>query len=303
MQPIIAGSAGHLVTQAMRSIDIKQVLVGAGTAGSLGVGAVELGEATIDRLVLEGLSAGVHTGNAYLENVRFVLELQLSVDWWYDLKLWSDHGTQNLGSISFGLGIGNVLVPALQDINLTVPQATVTGVKAQVTPLANLDLGGASFRGVEVDDVKLPSAGFGISGLQLNSLTVDQVGVPAADARKITLAEFTPAGPLRLPAAEVTGIQVPSLQIPNAASSGPVNIDDARVTRRGVALDLGVLGFTFWVQPIIDIHIGKLTLGNLSLSAGVDRLRIENLSAPVTVRDIAVGDLQLQQVTVNHISL
>ena len=49
-QPVIAGSAGHLVTQAMRSIDIKQVLVGAGSAGSLGVGAVELGEATIDRL-------------------------------------------------------------------------------------------------------------------------------------------------------------------------------------------------------------------------------------------------------------
>ena len=69
----------------------------------------------------------MHAGSAFLENVRILLELRLSVDWWYDIWVWDDHGTQGLGSLSFAIGIGNVAVPSLHDINLAVPQATVDG--------------------------------------------------------------------------------------------------------------------------------------------------------------------------------
>ena len=71
---------------------------------------------------------------------------------------------------------------------------------------------------------------------------------------------------------------MPSAQVPNVVSQGAVNIDNAQATRRGVSLDLGVLGFTFWAAPVVDIHIGTLTLSNVSLSAGIDRLRVEDVS-------------------------
>jgi hypothetical protein len=292
-----------LVLQALRTIDIAQLLVGAGSIGSVRVNNVEFGEATIERLVLGGLSAGVHAGNAFLQNVRMVLELKLSVDWWYDIRIWDDSGTESLGSLAFAFSVGNVLVPSLRDIDLSVPLVTATGTRAHVMPVDNLDLGGSDFSDVRANRIKLPSAGFGLSGLDIGALTLSSVGIPGATTQSVSLAEFKPRAPLTLPGVEVTELRVPSTQIPQAVSTGAVNINDVQASRRGVSLNLGVLGFTFWVQPIIDIHIETLTLGNVSLSLGIDRLRLENVSAPVILKGINLGNVELQQVTVNQISI
>ena len=292
-----------LVMAALRAIDISHVLVASGNIGSLRVADLRLGEATVDRLVVEGVSASVHAGSAFLQDVRILLELRLSVDWWYDIWVWDDSGSQGLGSLSFVIGIGNVAVPSLRDIDLAIPRATVTDASLNVAPIQNLDLGGAGFRGLRIDDTKLPASGFGLSGLQLGAVTVASVGAPDATARSLAIDEFAPRSPIRLPAVEVANIRVPSAQVPNVVSQGAVNIDNAQATRRGVSLDLGILGFTFWAAPVVDIHIGTLTLSNVSLSAGIDRLRVEDVSVPVTVRGVSDGDLRLEQLTVNQISI
>jgi hypothetical protein len=296
-------SLADLVATALRSIDISQVFLGGGTIGSLRVQDIGIGAATVDRLVVQGITAGVHSGSAFLQNVRILLELRLSVHWWYDVGLWSDSGDQGLGSLSFALGIGNVAVPSLSDINLAVPSATVTGASLNVAPVQNLDLGSATLRDVRVDDVKLPASGFGLEGLQLGAVTIANVGAPDATARSLSVAELTPSGALRLPAVEVGNIRVPATQVPNITSQGAVDIANAQATRRGVELDLGVIGFTFWVAPVVDIHIGTLILSNVSLSAAIDRLRVEGVSLPVTVHGVSAGDLRFEQLTVNQISL
>lgn len=292
-----------LALKALRAIDISQVLVASGGIGALRVADLKLGEATIDRLVVEGVSASVHAGSALLENVRILLELRLSVDWWYDIWVWDDSGTQGLGSLSFAIGIGNVAVPSLHDINLAVPQATVDGAALTVAPVTNLDLGGATFRELKIEDTKLPASGFGLSGLQLGAVSIASLGAPDATARSLAIGELAPAAPIRLPAIEVANVRVPSARIPDVTSQAAVNIDDAQATRRGVSLDLGVLGFTFWVAPVVDIHIGTLRLHDVALSAGVDRLRVEGIALPVTVHGVTAGGLQLQQLTVNQITL
>jgi len=292
-----------LVATALRSVDISQVFLGGGTIGSLRVQDIGIGAATVDRLVVQGITAGVHSGSAFLQNVRILLELRLSVHWWYDVGLWSDSGDQGLGSLSFALGIGNVAVPSLSDINLAVPSATVTGASLNVAPVQNLDLGSAALRDVRVDDVKLPASGFGLEGLQLGAVTIASVGAPDATARSLSVAELAPSGALRLPAVEVGNIRVPAAQVPNITSQGAVDIANAQATRRGVELDLGVIGFTFWVAPVVDIHIGTLILSNVSLSAAIDRLRVEGVSLPVTVHGVSAGDLRFEQLTVNQISL
>ena len=299
------GSLGvaNLALTALRSIDISQVLVGAGGIGSLRVQDLRLGAATVDRLVVEGISASVHAGSAFLRNVRILLDLRLSVDWWYDVGLWDDSGSQGLGSLSFAIGIGNVAVPSLRDIDLAVPRATVTGASLNVAPVQNLDLGGADLRGIRADDVKLPGSGFGLDGLQLGAVTIASLGAPDATVRAVAVEEFTPRAPIRLPAVEVGNIRVPAAQVPTAVSQGAINIDDAQATRRGVSLNLGVLGFTFWAAPVVDIHVETLTLSNVALSAGIDRLRVEGVSVPVTVRGVSAGGLRLEQLTVNQISL
>ncbi len=297
-------SAADVIAQALRTIDIAQIGAVSGTAGSLGVDRIELGEAVIDRLVIQGVHASIQAGTTLLQDVRFVLELRLSVDWWYDFGwLGSGGGTVGLPSISFGLTLGNVLVPSLDDINLSVPSVTVNDAGAVIAPVTNLNLGGAQFHDLRVDDTQLPSAGFGLSGMQLGAVSVDNVGFPAASSRRLSIGDFTPDSPLRLPAAEVTGIEIPSAQIPNVVSQGAVDIENAQATRRGVRLSLGLFGFTFWVQPVFDIHIGQLTLTDVTAAASIDRLRLEDVSAPITVRGVKMGDLQLEQLTVNQISI
>jgi hypothetical protein len=297
-------SAADVIARALRTIDIGQIGAVSGTAGSLGIERIELGEATIDRLVIQGISASIQAGATWLQDVRFVLELRLSVDWWYDFgRLGSGGGTVGLPSISFGLTLGNVLVPSLDDINLSVPSAVVNDAGAAIAPITNLDLGGASFRDLRVDDTQLPSAGFGLSGMDLGAVSIENVGFPAAASRRLSIGHFMPDGPLRLPAAEVTGIQIPSAQIPNVVSQGAVDIQDAQATRRGVSLSLGLFGFTFWVAPVFDIHIGQLTLSNVIAAASIERLRLEDVSAPVTIRGVRMGDLQLEQLTVNQVSI
>lgn len=297
-------SAAGVIAAAMRTVDISRIMAVSGNVGSLSVDRIELGQATIDRLVIQNLQASVQSGTTRLEDVRFLLELRLSVDWWYDFGwLGSGGGTESLGSLSFGLPLGNVLVPSLQDINLSVPSATVNDAEAEIRPVTNLDLGGARFRNLRVDDTKLPSAGFDVSGLQFGALTLSEIGFPAASSRRLSLGDFMPNRALTLPAAEVRGIEVPAAQIPTVRSQGSVEINDAQATRRGVRLSLGIFGFTFWVQPVFDIHIGALTLNDVTASAAIGRLRLEDLSAPVTIRGLMMGELQLEQLTVNQIAI
>jgi hypothetical protein len=196
-----------------------------------------------------------------------------------------------------------VLVPSLDDINLTVPSATVNDAGAAIAPITNLDLGGATFRDMRVDDNEQPSQVFGLAGMELGAVTIDKVGFPATTSRALRVGHFTPNAPLHLPAAEVTGIQIPAAQIPNVVSQGAIDIEHAQATLRGVSHSLGLYGYTFWVQPVFVNHIGQLTLTDVSASASIDRLRLEGVSAPVTIRGVTMGDLQLEQLTVNQISI
>lgn len=292
-----------LLSDALRTLRISQVLVGSGAIGSLGVGNIELGEATIDRLIVQNASATLQAGSAFLQNVRFALELRLSVEWWYDIKIWDDSGTNDLGSLSFAMNIGNVSVPSLHDISVAIPQATVNGAQAHIEPVVNLDLGSATFSDVKANGTELPSAGFGLTGLGLGSVTVSEIGVPGTSTKSATVAEFKPRNPLHLPAIEVTGVQVPSTNVPQIVSTGAVNVQDAQATARGVSLNLGVLGFTFWVTPVVDLSIEALTLSDIALALAVDKLRVEGVSAPLVVKGVSIGDLALEQVTVKQISL
>ena len=118
---------------------------------------------------------------------------------------------------------------------------------------------------------------------------------------------YWPEQPPRIESFALAGwmenVRIPAAQIPNVVSQGSVDIEDAQATRRGVSLSLGLFGFTFWVAPVFDIHIGKLTLSDVIAAASIESLRLEDVSAPVTIRGVRMGDLQLEQLTVNQVSI
>lgn len=298
-------SPADLVAQALRTVDIAQVLAASGTIGSLKVGNVQLGEATIERLVVRDVSTSVHSGRASFQNVRTITRVQVIVDWWYDVLFDSGRGRDTFTSPMIPIEVGNLMVPSLQDINLSVPEVTVAGARAQIAPIANLDLGGGRFDDVKVNDTKLPADGFGLSGLGLGALTLSDLAVPATATRSVSLGQFRPNAPMALPDVEVTGINVPAASAPQIRSASPVNMFGLQPQEPYAVggLDLGIFGFSIGVRPIIDLQIGVLTLDDVSLRAAIGGLRLEGLAAPVTVQGITLGDVALQQVTVQQITL
>jgi hypothetical protein len=294
-----------LVTAALRTVDIAQLLVASGTIGSLRVGGVQLGQATVDRLVIRGITTSVHSGKASFESVRSIIRVEVIVDWWYNILFSSGSGRETFTSPLIPLEVGNLLVPSLQDIDVAVPEVTVENAHAQLAPVTNLDLGGARFDDVRANATKLPSDGFDVSGLEFGALTISEVGVPATATQSVSVARFRPNGNVTLPTLEVSGIEIPAAQAPRVVSSNPVNVFDLQPQDPYPVggLDLGVFGFSIAVKPFVDLQIGVLTLDDVGLRASIDSLGVEGVTTPVTVQDIALGDVRLQQVTVNQITV
>lgn len=289
---------------ALRTINIAQIRATSGRVGSVALDQVAFGRATINRLVVSNASASLRSGSAFLETVRVIIELRFTLDWEVDVFFFERDGTVNLGSVSFPITVGNVEVPSLEDINVDIPSAVATDVSAQIAAISALELGGGRFSDLRVDTTRLPTPGFEVSGLDLGALTLTTLGFPHATIDQVSLATFEPSVSITVPAIEATNIQLPSVSVPNVVSQGGVTIDDITASRRGPpALDLGFLRVQVFVQPILDLQIGTLLLSDIEASAAIGRLRLEGLSAPLSIRGLRLGDLELDEVTVNQVSL
>ncbi len=268
-----------LVMAALRAIDISQVLValrqyrlaaGRRPASRRGHRRPAGGRGRVGQCACrQRLPAGrAHSAGA-----------RLSVDWWYDIWVWDDSGEPGAG------------LAQLRDRHRQCRGAVAARHRPrdpasdrhrrQPERRADPEPGPGRGRLSRPADRRHQAAGLGLRPQRPPAGCGDRGerrrarrNRPQPCHRRVRAARPDPAagGGGRATSA------CPSAQVPNVVSQGAVNIDNAQATRRGVSLDLGVLGFTFWVAPVVDIHIGTLTLSNVSLSAGIDRLRVEDVS-------------------------
>jgi hypothetical protein len=284
-----------------KQINVAQILAKSGQVGEVKVGEVKVGDVVIDAVKLSNTTADLRSGSAFLQNVDMTIELQFGLHWWFDIGIYSDSGDENLGSLWFGMNVGNVSVPSLDNIHMAIPAVTVSNVSAQVSPIQNLNLGAAGFDKLAVSDTTLPAAGFTLSGLGLGSLNLSGLGVPEVKSAKASIDAFKPKQTVVLPGAKLANLDVPSTSIPDV-SSGAFGLD-AQASSRSFSLNFGIFGFTLTVTPVVHMHVGAMTLHNLSLAAHVGQAAVENVRLPVEVRSILLKTLQLDDVSVTNVSL
>lgn len=299
-EDLLKGRLPDIIASVSRKINIAQLAAGSGTIRDIDIDKVVLGEAHIDKVILEGTKAGIHSGSAFLQNVRVLLELKLSLDWWVDVWVYEDSGTESLGSMSFRLPIGNVQVPSLEDIDLSIPSLSVDNLSADISPISNLDLKGGTFNELDARETKLPASGFQLNGLGLGNFSLSGVQVPKTTTKEATIDRFRPNSDITLPGAQISQIQIPSA-VAGTIQSGPIDVDGV-ATRRGVGVNFGIFGVTFWVQPVAHINIDSLTLQDVSLSAAINQAKIENVTIPVDIRGIKLKDIEINQVEINNIT-
>jgi hypothetical protein len=285
----------------VKKINVAQILAQSGTVGNVTVGEVTVGNVVVDSLTLHNTQANLTSGNAYLENVAMTIELRFKLHWWFDIGIYSDSGDEDLGSLSFGMNVGNVAVPSLANIQMTIPTVTVNNVAAEVNALQNLDLGGASFSKLKVTKTTLPTAGFSLSGMALGGLNLSGLGVPSVASEQASIDEFKPNQTVVLPGASLDAVAIPSTSIPDV-QSGAFGLD-AQASSRGLKVDFGIFGFTFWVTPIVHMHVGAMTLHDLGLSANVGSIAVQNVHVPLDVKGITLKTLKLDNLTVTDVTL
>ena len=163
-----------VLRRAMRRLNVSQILARSGTAGSIAIDQVTLGQATIDRVNIAGVKATLDAGTTLLEGVRIVLRVRVGIRF-------RVFGIARERSVTFGFpfDVGEVSIPRLDDIAVAVPKAVATGTQITVQPVAGLDLGGGRFDDLRIEGTLLPAAGFGLDGLEFGDVKLRDFAVPA----------------------------------------------------------------------------------------------------------------------------
>lgn len=291
-----------ILAQVLKKINIDQVRAESGTLRDLDVAKIVLGDAHIDKVILTGTTATLKGAQAFLQTVRMVLELRFALEWEVDLG-WLGHwgGTENLGSLPFGMNLGNVSIPSLANINLNIPNLTVDDVQASVSPINNLDLGGAAITKIVANDTDVPADGFGLTGLGIGSASIANIAVPKTTTASATIEEFAPNSPIALPGAEVSNLQIPSAGVDNITTGGFNFL--AQASARSLGVDLGILAIKIIVTPVVHLDVGSMLIQDVELAAMANKLQVQGIQVPVTIRGIVISDLALQTVKIGKISL
>lgn len=288
------------IAPALKRVDVSQILAQSGAAGSIGVGRIELGQATIDRVNIQGVSARLDAGTTRLEGVRGVIRVIATLRF----RVFGIGRTRS-AEFRFPFNVGAVVIPSLNNINVSIPAASLSDTRIDVQPVANLDLGGGQFTDLRIDGTHLPAAGFGLGGLDLGDVRLRDLTVPATFTESLAIGSFAPDQPLRLPGTVVTGVQLPDVDVDSVSSSAPISIPNIEPTDLGtsIGIDLIILSVRLSLRPIVDIRMSALTINDIEAFSSIQRIALEDIRAPVTIRDLRLGELELREVTINQITV
>lgn len=290
------------ISQTYKKVRIDQVNIRSGAINSLDVDKVLLGTATIERIQINGLSANLQNGAATLKNVRTIIELGFALEWKIDLGFigsWS--GSDNLGSIDIPFAVGDIAIPALNDIQLFIPSVEVPGVSALMEPLDNLHLGKTQITGIGVSDTELPNQGFALSGLGVGSMNVAGVNVPSATSKRASIQEVAPENHIVLPQASLQELEIPATRVDDIVS--PSFGTTAVVSEKKLTADFGILSVTLKVTPTVHLNVASMAITDVELYAMANDLSLQNISLPVSMRGIKIDNVDLAEININQISL
>jgi hypothetical protein len=285
-----------------QTINLAQAAVASGAVADIKVEQIVLGGVTIGQLTLEGTALDIAAASAALSGVRVVINLEFSFDWWINLGFWSDSGSNNLGSLSFALDLGNVTIPSLGNIPLTVPNIAIANLSASVAPVSAAELGAGTFTALSAANIVLPKSGLTLAGFAVGGVTIGSVEVPEAAAASVSIQEFHPSGNITVPNASLGPLQIPAVTTADVRTIAPISFG-GEAGQQGLGLSLGVHGGTIGVTPTAYVSIAALELQSVSLSGSVTKAILDNIGIPVDIRGINMDTVDIGQITATKITL
>lgn len=276
-------------------VNVPEVDIQRAGLATISVGQVGIGPLHIGQLVLENTDVTMSAGPAVLSNVRVTVTLRITLGWHIHIPLPIvddiDVGdTIDVGSPSFSMNVGDVTIPSLNDVRIRIPSLTAANAAvATVNPLTNLNLGAATAEGIRVRDVTLPSQGFTLAGLTVDSVEGSAIGVPAASVGSATI-DRVHGNPVTIPTVSLGGLTLPAASIPDITSRAPLDVP-ANLQSRVFTMDAGILQLSLTIRPSALSHIDQLRIRNATANASVGHVVLHNVVLPYEVLNLTLSQI------------
>ena len=298
-----------LAAAVMHRISLPKFISASGSADSIKIGEIRLSDTTVDHINVEGVKTELDTGTAALDEARAIVSLRIIFNYGIHIPLpWpfrdiNIDDSVTVGTIRFPFEIGDITIPALNNIDLDIPSATLEDIQASLEPVSDLDLGGGAFNGLKLDDTVLPTAGFGLSGLSVGTINLNEVSVPAISSARLSVDEFSPNNALLLPSIRIENIELPSIAAPTVMSEGPIVVPDIKSADRSIPLIRGgILEASITVEPTFTMVINQMVINNISATSTIRKIDLRDLQSTVQLSDVTLNGLELNAVELENIT-
>ena len=293
---------GLQLTQITRQLQVDQVSVTEGTIKDIDIDKVNLGSATIGHIELANVDANLKSSKAFLRDVRSIVELDFFLDWKVDLGWVGEWGgTDHLGDIDIPVALGNIDIPDLSDIQLSIPTIDIPNIAAEMAPIMPLSLGETALQNLKVLDTQLPSPGFSLSGMGVGSMTTTGINVPATETAKATIQTVTPKENIILPSVSLQNLSIPSTKVSDI-QSGAFDTT-ATASSHSITANLGILKITLRVVPTVFLNVGSMTLQDVDLAMAAKKLNMKDISVPMSLQGITINSIGLEKINIDKVSL
>jgi hypothetical protein len=264
--------------------------------GQLGIGPIAVGA-----LVLNNIDFSMSAAQGVLENLRVIVTLHITFEWHIHVGLPDgipdiDVGdTYDLGSFSFSMPVGNVVIPGLNNLRFHIPSLNAQNLAVTASPVG-LQLDNVAVDQIHASEVVVPPNGFTIAGLTLRSLAGSGIGVPAATARQATIGALH-GDPARIPSLTLGGLHLPAAQIPSISSSVPLDIP-ANLQGPSPGFDAGILRVAIHIVPSVLSHIDHLEITGANAAASVGQIVLHDVTLPYSALNLTLSQIGLDTIQI-----
>ena len=282
--------------------NIPQVTVQQAGLQTINVGQVKVGPISVGDLVVNNAGVTLSQAQGVLRDVSVRIRIGVSFEWAIHVGLpdWIpdiDEGdTYDLGALEFGpIGVGDIVLPSLSNINVDVPSLTAASIEVEVDPIA-LQANAARVEGISVNNVTLPSDGFSLTGLGLGSVQAADISVPAVRVDQASVASIS-GDAIALPSLSLSNLTAPTVTVPSISTAAPVDIP-ANLETRSLGFDAGILRASIHLTPSATSHIEHLEITNAQASATVGQVVAHNVTLPYEVLNLTLSQVGIETVVV-----
>jgi hypothetical protein len=261
------------------------------------VGSLNVGPLAVASLTIANTNFAMNAKEAILRQLSVTLGLNIDANWSIDLEVYSDSGTEHLLNLEFTIPLPDLTIAPLNNIAINIPTLTATNVTVKAKPMV-LAVNNATATHVGATNTTLPTAGFSIAGLTLNSVDGSAVTVPAANLDSASV-DRVQADPINLAEVGLTDLNVQAAESPLITNTAPLVMPLALGPLPSIPIiDLGFLSVDLVITPEVITHVGHLEITDVKATATVGEMTLQNVTVPFDVFNLTLAHIGINTVAI-----